>query len=114
MQYLISVIDDSTDEEIRRVGSGTPEEHAAIDVFNDRIEAEGHWVFAGGLGSPSNATVVDNRGAEAMVTDGPFIESKEYLGGLWIMEAADLDAALKLAVEASKACNRKIEVRPFL
>ena len=107
MQYLVSVIDDKTN-------SGTPEEQAAIDVFNDRLQAEGHWVFAGGLGAPSSATVIDNRGEEAMFTDGPFLESKEYLAGFWIMEAPDLDVALKLAAEASKACNRKIEVRPFL
>jgi hypothetical protein len=107
MQYLVSVIDDTA-------GSGTPEEQAAIDVFNDRLQAEGHWVFAGGLGSPSAATVIDNRGEEAMFTDGPFLESKEYLAGFWIMEAPDLDVALKLAAEGSKACNRKIEVRPFL
>jgi hypothetical protein len=63
---------------------------------------------------PDNATVIDNRGAEAVVTDGPFVESKEYLGGLWIIEAPDLDVALKLAAEGSKSCNRKVEVRPFL
>jgi hypothetical protein len=113
MQYLISVIDDTTDEELRRTGSATPAEMAAIDVFNARLEAEGHWVFAGGLASPSTATVIDNRGAEAMVTDGPFVESKEYLAGFWIIQASDLDAALKLAAEGSKACNRKVEVRPF-
>ena len=107
MQYLVSVITDSAD-------LATPEEMAAIDVFNDRLQAEGHWVFAGGLGSPSSATVVDNRGEEAMFTDGPFLESKEYLIGFWIMEAADLDVALKLAADGSKACNRKLEVRPFL
>jgi hypothetical protein len=88
---------------------------AAINVFNDRLQAEGHWVFAGGLASPSTATVIDNRGgSEAMFTDGPFLESKEYLAGFWIIEAADLDVALKLAAEGSKACNRKVEVRPFL
>ena len=82
-------------------------------MFNDRLQAEGHWVFAGGLASPNTATVIDNRGGEAMVTDGPFLESKEYLGGFWVIEAPDLDVALKLATEGSKACNRKIEVRPF-
>src|ERR1700733_16130464 len=107
MQYLVSVIHDSTEP-------ATPDEMAAIDVFNDRLIAEGHWVFAGGLGSTSSATVIDNRGAEAMITDGPFLESKEYIVGFWIMEAPDLDVALKLAEEASKACNRKVEVRPFL
>jgi hypothetical protein len=106
MQYLVSVIDDTA-------GQATPEEDAAIDVFNERLQAEGHWVFAGGLGAPSSATVVDNRGEAAIVTDGPFLESKEYLAGFWIIEAADLDVALKLATEGSKACNRKIEVRPF-
>jgi hypothetical protein len=76
--------------------------------------APGHWVFAGGLSSPGTATVIDNRGGEALFTDGPFLESKEYLAGFWIIEAADLDVALKLATEGSKVCNRKVEVRPFL
>ena len=107
MQYLVSVIFD-------KPGLATPDEEAAIDVFNDRLVAEGHWVFAGGLGEPSTATVIDNRGEEAMFTDGPFLESKEYLAGFWIIEAADLDVALKLAAEGSKACNRKVELRPFL
>ncbi len=107
MQYLVSVIADTTD-------LATPDEQAAIDVFNDRLQAEGYWVFAGGLGAPSTATVIDNRGAEALFTDGPFVESKEFLIGFWIIEAPDLDVALKLATEGSKACNRKVEVRPFL
>jgi hypothetical protein len=107
MQYLVSVINNTAD-------LATPDEMAAIDVFNDRLQAEGYWVFAGGLAAPSSATVIDNRGEEAMFTDGPFLESKEYLVGFWIMEAPDLDVALKLAAEGSKACNRKIEVRPFL
>ena len=106
MQYLVSVIDNNT-------GSATPTEMAAIDAFNDRLVAEGHWVFAGGLGSPSTATVIDNRGEEAVFTDGPFLESKEYLAGFWIIEASDLDVALKLAAEGSKHCNRKVEVRPL-
>ena len=107
MQYLFSVINDTA-------GLATPDEQAAIDVFNDRLKAEGHWVFAGGLAAPSAATVIDNRGEEAIFTDGPFVESKEFLVGFWIIEAADLDVALRLATEGSKACNRKIEVRPFL
>ena len=107
MQYLVSVIDDTA-------GLATPDEMAAIDVFNDRLNAEGHWVFAGGLAALSTATVIDNRGGEAMFSDGPFLESKEFIAGFWIMEAADLDMALKLAAEGSKACNRKVEVRPFL
>ena len=110
MQYLVSVIAVTADSP----ALATPEEDAAIDVFNERLQAEGHWVFAGGLGAPSTATVIDNREGAPMFTDGPFVESKEYLAGFWVMEAADLDEALKLAAAGSKACNRKIEVRPFL
>ena len=107
MQYLLSVIDDGT-------GLATPTEEADIDAFNDRLLAEGYWVFTGGLGTPDPATVIDNRGDEAVFTDGPFLESKEYLAGFWIIDAPDLDVALRLAAEGSKACNRKVEVRPFL
>jgi hypothetical protein len=82
-------------------------------VFNDQLRVESHWVFAGGLAAPSTATVIDNRGEEAVFTDGPFLESKEYLAGFWIIEAPNLDVALKLAAEGSKSCNRKVEVRPF-
>jgi hypothetical protein len=106
MQYLVSVIDSNS-------GTATGDEIAAIDAFNDRLRAENHWVFAGGLAAPSTATVIDNRGDEAVLTDGPFLESKEYLAGFWIIEAPTLDVALKLAVEGSKSCNRKVEVRPF-
>jgi hypothetical protein len=107
MRYLLSVIDDTPD-------SAAAEEMAAIDAYNDGLQAAGHWVFAGGLGPPSTATVIDGRGAEAMFTDGPFAETKEWVSGFWIVEAPDLDVALKLASTGSKACNRRVEVRPFL
>ncbi|EWM13610.1 YciI family protein [Kutzneria sp. 744] len=107
MQYLLSVIHD-------QATLADPDEEAAIDVFNERLQTEGYWVFAGGLAAPDTATVIDNRGGEGMVTDGPFLESKEYLAGFWVIEAADLDMALELAAAGSKACNRKVEVRPFL
>ncbi|MGN6611210.1 MAG: YciI family protein [Angustibacter sp.] len=107
MQYLFSVVHDGTD-------LATDDEMAAIDVFNERLQAGGHWVFAGGLGGPDTATVIDNRGADAVISDGPFVESKEYLAGFWVVEAADLDEALRLATDGSKSCNRKVEVRPFL
>ncbi len=116
MQYLVSVIDNAADlaapDEMPAVGNPNPESRT-LDAFNDRLVAEGHWVFAGGLAAPGTATVIDNRSGQALFTDGPFVESKEYLGGLWIIEAADLAAAIKLAAEGSKACNRKVEVRPF-
>lgn len=114
MQYLVSVIDDGQAESAQSSESATAAEAAAIDVFNERLQANGNWVFAGGLGFPSNATVIDNRGETAVITDGPFVESKEFLAGFWIIEAPDLDAVLKLAADGSKACNRKLEVRPFL
>ena len=107
MHYLVSVIDD-------RANSGTPEEMLAIDAFNDRLRAGGHWVFAGGLADPGTATVIDGRGEEPVFTDGPFIESKEHMAGFWIIDAPDLDVALALMAEGSKACNRRVEVRPFL
>ena len=107
MQYMVSVIADGTETE--------PEgERARISAFNEQLIADGYWVFAGGLGGNDNATTLDNRGAEEIVTDGPFAETKEHVAGVWIWEAPDLDVALKLATEASKVCNRKIEVRPFL
>ncbi|MGC4105157.1 MAG: YciI family protein [Thermomicrobiales bacterium] len=112
MQYLISVIDDGqsqTDVNDPVVQA----EMAAVDDFNDRLRADGHWVYANGLAGPETATVIDNRGDAPIVTDGPFVESKEYLAGFWIIEAADLDVALALATAGSKACNRKVEVRPL-
>jgi hypothetical protein len=105
-QYLISVLDDST-------SSDTGEEMAAIGAFNKQLKADGYWVFANGLASPSTATVVDGRHGEAVFTDGPYLESKEYVIGLWIIEAPDLDVALRLAAMGSKACNRRLELRPF-
>jgi len=107
MLYLVSVIDD-------RSNSATSDEMAAIDAFNDRMVAQGHWVFAGGLADPASATVIDNRGDEAVLSDGPFVESSEYVAGFWVFEAPDLDAALALAAEGSKHCNRRVEVRAFL
>ena len=87
MQYFVSVIDDTSN-------SATSEEMTAIDEFNRRLRADGHWVFAGGLAAPSSAAVIDNRGGEAMLTDGPFLESKEFIAGFWIIQAPDLDVAL--------------------
>ena len=107
MQYMVSVIDE-------KANNGTQEEMDAVDVFNDKLIADGYWVFAGGLAAPSTATVIDNRGDQPIVTDGPFVETKELLAGFWIIQAPDLAVALKLATEGSKACNRKVEVRPFL
>jgi hypothetical protein len=111
-QYLLSV--HGSDEEY---ASWSEEEqqkaYAATDKFNEKLQAEGAWVFGGGLHPIAQATTVDNTGDKPIVTDGPYAESKEYLGGFWIIEAPDLDAALALAKEASAACMGKVEVRPF-
>jgi hypothetical protein len=106
MQYLVSAIDDET-------SSANPADPGAPGAYNNRLEAEGHLVFVGGLASPRTATVIDNRDGEPLFTDGPYLESKEYLGGFWVIEVTDLDAALGLAADASKACNRKVELRPI-
>ena len=107
-QYLMSVLFDDTD------GLATADEMAAIDVFNQQLRADGHWLFAGGLASPGTATVVDGRHGEPVFTDGPYMESKEHVAGFWIIEAPHLDVALRLAALGSKHCNRRVELRPFL
>ena len=86
---------------------------ADTGAFNDRLVAEGHFVFADGLEQATTATVVDGQGDQPVFTDGPYLEAKEHLGGFWVIEAPDLDVALRLAAEGSKACRGKVEVRPF-
>jgi hypothetical protein len=86
---------------------------AATDALNDELRAEGSWVFAGGLQPASTATVVDGRDEAPVMTDGPYLETKEILAGFWIVEAPDLDAALSIGARASKACGGPVEVRPF-
>ena len=87
--------------------------YEAVGVFNAELQAAGNWVFAGGLYPPSSATVVHARNGEVVTTDGPYAESKEQLGGFWVIEASDLDAALAWAGKASSACGAPVEVRPF-
>jgi hypothetical protein len=84
-----------------------------VDAFNQQIMAAGQWVFGGGLHPADTATVVKTAGGDVITTDGPFAETKEHLGGFWIITAPDLDAALALAARASVACQAPVEVRPF-
>jgi hypothetical protein len=84
-----------------------------LDVVNREIKAAGAWVFAGGLHAPSTATVARFRDGEVLMTDGPFVEGKEYLGGITIIDAPDLDAALGWASKIARATTLPIEVRPF-
>ena len=115
MQYLMSVFGPA---EMSEFGSYPDRESmvqalADTGAFNEKLQADGHWVYANGLASATSSTVVDGRVDPPVVTDGPYLESKEYLGGFWIIEATDLDQALELAAQGSKACRGKVEVRPF-
>jgi hypothetical protein len=106
MKFLISVIDDLSD-------SGTPAEMEAINAFNDGLRENGQWIFAWGLQAPETATVIDNRNGANIETGKPHFDAKEHYSGLWLIEADSPDTAKKLAFEASRACNRKVELRPL-
>ena len=113
--YLMTVHGPAEMDEFGNYGSKEEMEEAfaATGAFNDKLRADGYWVFAGGLQSASTATVVDGQGETPVMTDGPYLESKELIGGFWVVEAADLDAALDLARKGSAACHGAVEVRPF-
>jgi len=110
-QYLMSV--HHTVDEVFPEGEEMEAMFEATGRFNEKLREAGAWVFAGGLHPIDSATTVDGTGEKPLVVDGPFAESKEYLGGFWIIEAPDLDAALAWAIEGSAACRGKVEVRPF-
>jgi hypothetical protein len=110
-QYLLSVHmvqgdPIPSDEEMQQA-------YKDVDAFNEKVKAQGQWVFAGGLHPADTATVVRVKDGEVITTDGPFAETKEQLGGFWVIEAPDLDAALAMAAEATVACQAPVEVRPF-
>lgn len=113
--YLMSVHGPAETGEFGSYDSREEMEQAFADTgaFNERLKEQGYWVFAGGLQSATTATVVDGRGDEPLLTDGPYLETKEHIGGFWVIDAPDLDVALKLAAEGSKACRGAVEVRPF-
>lgn len=106
MKFMTSVIDDEID-------SGSGDEMLAIDAFNARVQSARQLIMAEGLASPRASTVIDNRGGAGVVTPGPLHDTEQYVSGFWIIEAADRDAALALAAEGSRACNRVVELRPF-
>lgn len=108
-QYLLSV----HHAELNYTEEQSQEIFAAVDAFNAELQASSAWVFAGGLEAPESATVVDGTGSAVTMTDGPYVETKEHLGGFWVIEAPDLDAALEIAARGSKACAVPVEVRPF-
>jgi hypothetical protein len=106
MKFLISVIDDLSN-------SGTAGEMREIDKFNDELRANGQWIFAWGLQAPETATVIDNRNEANLSTGKPLFDAKENFSGLWLIEAGSQTVAEELAFKASKACNRKVELRPL-
>ncbi|MDH6114044.1 hypothetical protein P3T36_002865 [Kitasatospora sp. MAP12-15] len=111
-QYLISVI--------QPTGATQPEPEAlaaimrSVEAFQQELKDAGAWVFSGGLHAPTTATVLRLKGNDVLATDGPFVEGKEYLGGLTIIQAPDLDAALDWGRKAARATTLPIEVRPFV
>ena len=113
--YLLAVHGPAEVDEFGNYGSKEEmeESFAATGIFNELLKEEGYWVFAGGLQSASTATVVDGQGETPVMTDGPYLETKELIGGFWVIDAPDLDVALRLAADGSKACGGKVEVRPF-
>ncbi|GAA4816191.1 YciI family protein [Nocardioides caeni] len=111
-QYLMSV--HGNEEEYAKVPEDQwPEMFAAVEAFNQQLQSDGVWVFAGGLQGAETATVVDASGDAPVITDGPYLETKEHIGGFWVIEVPDLDAALRYATAGSQACQGKVEVRPF-
>jgi hypothetical protein len=110
-QYLLSV--HLTGDQSHRPPEEDEQAYGDVGTLNAEMQAAGAWVFGGGLHEPSTATVVRVSNGEVLTTDGPFAETKEQLGGFWIIEAADLDAALAWAAKATVACREPVEVRPF-
>jgi hypothetical protein len=110
-QYLLAV--HSVEGEAPPSPEVMQEMYKNVDTFNAELQAKGAWVFAGGLEPADIATVVRVTGGDVLTTDGPFAETKEQLGGVWIIEATDLDAALAWAAKGAAACRGPVEVRPF-
>jgi hypothetical protein len=111
-QYLLSVWHDGT-YELDFTSPDAKRMFAQVDAVNAEMQASGAWVFGGGLHPAETATVIKPAGDDVVTTDGPFAETKEQIGGFWIIEAADLDAALAWATKAARACEGPVEVRPF-
>ncbi len=106
MKFLISVID-TVDN------SGTAQEMVEIDKFNDQLRADGQFILAWGLQAPESATVIDNRNGAKLSSGKPLFSAPENFSGFWIIDVEDAETAKDLAFSASKACNRKVELRPF-
>jgi hypothetical protein len=110
-QYLMSV--HMVDGEPTPPAATIEKMYRDVNAYNAELQAAGAWVFAGGLHPANIATVVRVQDGEVLTTDGPFAEGKEHIGGFWVIQASDLDAALAWATKATRACGGPVEVRPF-
>ncbi len=108
MRFLLAVM--AVDGE----SDATPDEITEINAFNERLNANGQALLAIGLAGPRDAYVVDNRRDAGLITDGPAVTAEEYMAGIWLIEATDITEALEIATVASRACNRRIEIRAVL
>jgi hypothetical protein len=106
MKYMICVIDTAS-------GTGNSEEMAAIDLFNDSLVSSGQLLMAEGIQSPDKSIVIDNRADAGLVNQGPLHQTEEYVSGFWVITASSDSEAEAIAVSASRACNRKVELRPL-
>lgn len=107
MRFIIFVID----------GPGNPantDEMKRIDAFNEKLQNNGHWITAAGIQPGAQATVIDNRGSKGEVTSGSLFDAPEFYSGFWIIEAETAEQGHQLAMEGSFACNRKVELRPYI
>ena len=111
-QYLLSVWHDDDYSDLDWSSADMQRIGAQVSALNETLQSEGAWVFGAGLRPTSSATVVRSTGGDVSMTDGPYAETKEQMGGFWVIEAADLDAALEWAGKAAAACEGPVEVRP--
>lgn len=107
MKFIIFVIDDQLEK-------ASNNEMEAINAFNVKLQDAGHWITAAGINHGEAATVLDNRGDAGVVIPGSLYNEEEHYSGFWLIEAADKAEASRLAAAGSKACNRKVELRPYL
>jgi hypothetical protein len=107
MKFIIFVIDGTAN-------TATGTEMQDIDAFNDQLEANGNWIYAAGIGEPSSATLIDNRLGLGSVAAGSLSQGAEHYSGFWLIEADNFEQAKELSAAGSNACNRRVELRPFL
>lgn len=107
MKFILFVVDS-------RSNTASSNEMEAIDVFNEMLQAKNYWIMAAGINDPDSATLIDNRNGAHVVTPGSLFDSREHYSGFWIVDVPTADIAEELALLGSKACNRKVEIRPFL